>query len=381
MLQLETLDMSAYTAPDFMKSVIDNRYFSYSSFMDVLNMVLDNEPSSSTQMIELGKSVLEIPIYGLTLGSGKHKILMWSQMHGNESTTTRSLLMFVDWFLKSELQSKFKLYIIPVLNPDGLSHWTRENANNIDLNRDAQNLSQPESQLLRSVFDTFKPDYCFNLHDQRTIYGIPSGSHAVQCSFLSPAANQNRDVTPARIKAMSIINHMVGSINENAISQIGRYGDGFNANCVGDTFQALGTPTILFEAGQSDEDYYRNKTMELITLSLQSAIKFIEENNKINDEEVITSYNSISAIETNYCDVLIKNVPSGRKNVDLSIMYKEVLKDNLLHFVPILSGVNDIKVVNAHRVIDLKSDKDQIDFEISVNQKFISNNLDICIFY
>jgi hypothetical protein len=43
------------------------------------------------------------------------------------------------------------------------------NANEVDLNRDSQNLTQPESKVLREIFDLFQPHYCFNLHDQRTI--------------------------------------------------------------------------------------------------------------------------------------------------------------------------------------------------------------------
>jgi murein tripeptide amidase MpaA len=56
-----------------------------------------------------------------------------------------------------------------MLNPDGADMYTRLNANEVDLNRDSQNLTQPESKVLREIFDLFQPHYCFNLHDQRTI--------------------------------------------------------------------------------------------------------------------------------------------------------------------------------------------------------------------
>ena len=39
----------------------------------------------------IGQSVLKEYLYSITVGSGKKRILMWSQMHGNESTTTKSL--------------------------------------------------------------------------------------------------------------------------------------------------------------------------------------------------------------------------------------------------------------------------------------------------
>lgn len=379
MCQLIIAFMTSYKQPDFLNTVAENRFFSYSNFIDVFKQLLGQFDSGSYQFEELGKSVLNESIYKLSLGTGTTKILMWSQMHGNESTTTRSLLLFIDWFLKSTYQSNYKLYIIPVLNPDGLTRWTRENANGVDLNRDAQDLFQPESLLLRSAFDSFKPDYCFNLHDQRTIYGTPNASHAIDCSFLAPAANESREITPSRLKAMQVIYKMVHSISDHSIGTIGRYNDAFNINCVGDMFQSLGVPTILFEAGQANQDYYRLYSMNLIFKSLQSAIESLATDFVTRKDEIINNYQSITTIEANYCDILIKNVSSGDRKVDLAIMYQEVIKDEILYFVPLLSGVNDQNVKNAHRIIELK-EQDVIDFDVSVGQRFISKQLDIVVF-
>ena len=82
---------------------------------------------------------------------------MWSQMHGNETTTTKAL---IDCFNLFESNNEFSntilnsctLYIIPILNPDGAEKYTRFNSNSVDLNRDAQNLSQAESKVLNKVF-------------------------------------------------------------------------------------------------------------------------------------------------------------------------------------------------------------------------------------
>ncbi|MGJ8685200.1 MAG: M14 family zinc carboxypeptidase [Nonlabens sp.] len=373
--------MSLEKQPEFMRLVTTQRYFSYSRFLTVINELLSEFRKDKFEFVEIGKSVLKNPIYKLTVGTGSTKILMWSQMHGNESTTTRSLLPFINWFMKSQHSSIFTLCIIPVLNPDGLTAWTRENANNVDLNRDAQDLSQPESLLLKTTFDSFQPDYCFNLHDQRTIYGTPDGTQAVECSFLSPAANESREITPERIKSMNVIQHIVEHIKEKTIGVIGRYNDTFNINCVGDTFQSLGVPTVLFEAGQANTDYYRSNTVELMFNSLQSALECIAANDSKPQEEMIQAYHAITPISTNFCDIWIKNVSSGNRVVDLSVMYKEVVKEDVLYFIPILSGINDVTVKNAHRIIDLELSNELVDFEVSKGQKFTSNNLDIHIFY
>jgi murein tripeptide amidase MpaA len=44
-----------------------------------------------------------------------------------------------------------------MLNPDGASLYTRENANKVDLNRDSQDLTQPESKILRETMQPFVP--------------------------------------------------------------------------------------------------------------------------------------------------------------------------------------------------------------------------------
>src|SRR6476620_10765442 len=105
----------------------------------------------------IGQSVQAKPIYKIQRGNGKIKILMWSQMHGNESTTTKALFAFIHLLhsnsdLNKKLLSEFTFCMLPMLNPDGSEMYTRENANGIDLNRDAQNLSQPESIVLRKTF-------------------------------------------------------------------------------------------------------------------------------------------------------------------------------------------------------------------------------------
>ena len=94
-------------------------------------------------------------------------------MHGNESPTTQSVFdLLRSLQADKSLLKTFQLSIIPILNPDGAKAYTRFNANQVDLNRDAIDLSQIESRVLRKEFDEFSPDYAFNLHDQRTIFGV-----------------------------------------------------------------------------------------------------------------------------------------------------------------------------------------------------------------
>ena len=282
-------------------------------------------------------------------------VLGWSQMHGNESTTTKALFDFFKFLTQKEyfqeeiatFLSSHTFYIIPILNPDGAQLYTRENANGIDLNRDALDLSQSESRVLRELFTSVQPNLCLNLHDQRTMYSLPNGKSAT-VSFLSPAADVQMDITEARKVAMSEIVRMYTTLSRYIPEQIGRYDDNFNENCVGDTFQKLGVPTILFEAGHYANDYQREKTREYIFYALLSLFRIIKE------EPVAThaNYFSIPQNEKLFKDVIIRNVVIEGAITSLAICYEEVLDGDSIKFVPVLEKIGGLESFFGHKEID-----------------------------
>ena len=156
----------------------------------------------------VGESENKRPIYHLQLGFGTRKVLLWSQMHGNESTTTKALidilnvLLLEDHGIGKKILSNCTLHILPMLNPDGALRYTRENFNSIDLNRDAQNLSQAESRLFDQIVREVNPDFAFNLHGQRTIFSAGASNNPATISFLSPAGDSGRSITVPREGAL-----------------------------------------------------------------------------------------------------------------------------------------------------------------------------------
>jgi hypothetical protein len=312
------------------------------------------EQSRLNPFVEIiGKSVNQENIYSITIGSGSKKILMWSQMHGNESTTTKAIFDMLNVLLIPENISKTilkhcTLKIIPILNPDGAKAYTRLNANQIDLNRDALERSQPESRVLRDLFDVFKPDFCFNLHGQRTIFSAGKTNKPATVSFLAPALDENCTITKTRKIAMEIISVMNENLQRQIPQQIGIYDDAFNINCVGDTFQSLNTPTILFEAGHFPMDYEREKTREFIFQSFLIALLYISEHQitGINYEE----YFKIPENQKLFYDVIIRNTP----NKDVGIQYLEKLIDDSVNFVPKIEKISDLSSFFAHREINAR---------------------------
>ena len=242
-------------------SVFHSRYLP----PDVLNQVL----KEYTELEKIGRSVEGRPIYALRLGRGSMKLLAWSQMHGNESTTTRGLFDFYVQIRDDEhYLSQFTFVFIFQLNPDGSQAYTRNNANQVDLNRDALAQSQPETQAFMKLLNDFDPDLCFNLHDQRTRFTVGETQREAAISFLAPAADEQRLLTDSRRRAMDLISEVLNGFNPSVRQRVGRFDDSFNLNCFGDYLANRSIPTILIEAGQWGTDYDRVITRRLVGESL-----------------------------------------------------------------------------------------------------------------
>lgn len=345
--------------------------------------------NTENQLQIIGKSVLENPIYSYQIGTGKIKILLWSQMHGNESTTTKALIDFLNFLnsrseLADQLLGFFTFYSIPMLNPDGSKLYTRENANRVDLNRDSQNLTQPESRILRKIYDEFKPDYCYNLHDQRTIFGVADTGKPATVSFLSPSYNEERTINADRIKGMNIIVRMNEVLQKYIPGQVGRFDDGFNINCIGDTFQSMGTPTILFEAGHFQGDYEREETRKFIFFALLSGFVAIYEN-VIVDNEII-DYMNIPQNNPNFFDFVYRNVrinyDSSELITNFAAQYKEELIDNKIFFNAFVVKIGDLEDNFGHFEFDAQQKMySDLDNNIpNLNQKadfYLEKNVEI----
>jgi hypothetical protein len=347
--------------------------------------------NTNNQLKIIGKSVLDQPIYKYQIGTGKIKILLWSQMHGNESTTTKGLFDFLNVLhSNSELAHKwlnsFTFYCIPMLNPDGAKLYTRENSNKVDLNRDSQNLSQPESRVLRATFESFKPDFCFNLHDQRTIFGVSDTGKPATVSFLAPAYNEAREINESRLKAINLIAGINDVLQQYIPGQIGRFDDTFNLNCIGDTFQYMGVPTVLFEAGHYPNDYLREETRKYIFIALISSFQVINENDIVGNE--FDKYMIIPQNKVVFYDFIYKNIKINYDGIEIitnfAAQYKEELVGHQIRFNAYIVKIGELDDYFGHFEYDangaLYSDDDnnipkleqKADFYLNKNMKFVN---------
>lgn len=332
----------------------------------------------------IGHSVKKKPIYQVTIGNGPKRVLVWSQMHGNESTTTKALFDVFNVFMHcedkqiKEILQSCTLVILPMLNPDGAEQYTRNNANDIDLNRDAMSLSQPESKCLRGVFNSFKPDFCYNLHGQRSIFSAGKNNQPAILSFLAPAQDSDFSITPNRKVAMDLICRIHNALQIVIPDQMGIYDDTFNINCVGDTFQSLGVPTILFEAGHFPDDYQREITRELIFKVLLLGLDIISNAPDLGMHHKF--YFQIPQNEKLFRDVIIRNVIFENETKDIAVQYDEALRNGLIEFRPRIDAIETSLKLYGHREIDANFTKivasselrvsNEIDFVTINNEKF-----------
>ena len=341
--------------------------------------------NTNNQLSVIGKSVQGRTIYKYQIGTGKVRILLWSQMHGNESTTTKALFDFLNVLtnhseLANELLSKFTFCAIPMLNPDGAVLYTRANANLVDLNRDSQDLTQPESIVLRATFDTFQPDYSFNLHDQRTIFGVGSTGKSATVSFLAPSYNEEREVNESRLKAINLISSINEVLQHYIPEQVARFDDSFNINCIGDTFQYLGSSTLLFEAGHFPGDYQREETRKFIFFALISSFIALNENDIVSNG--IDKYLNIPQNKAVFYDFIYKNVRINydgiEKITNFAAQYKEELIDNNVTFNAYIVEIGNLDSYSGHIEYDAKEAlyTDEQDNIPKLNQKadFYLNN-------
>ncbi len=334
---------------------LDSRYLPPEGIETILESL-----ASKFEMSIIGHSVEGRPIQKIKMGRGSTKILLWSQMHGNETTTTRALLDLIHMFLlanggKKDWLEHITLHAIPMLNPDGAFYYTRRNANDVDLNRDAQTQSQPETQALFSTYEDVQPDFCFNLHDQRTRYAVGNSEVPSTLAFLSPSADKMKTLTAARIGAMQVIAGIYDSLKSESDIGMSRYDDAYNAQCVGDTFTSLGTPTLLFEAGHYPGDYQRQHTRKYIFDSLCIGLELIIQSqwNKIDHKQ----YFEIPENKTSFADIVLQNGDAEGQVSDLPLNFDEQLKDGRILLVPKLVSEGYATSYIGHKTYDLSNEE------------------------
>jgi hypothetical protein len=125
--------------------------------VDINKWISGLKKDKSISSLSIGTSTEGRSIPAITLGnrSSKNLVLITGRNHPPEVTGHYALKAFVETIngtspLAIAFRKKFLVYVIPLLNPDGVDggFW-RHNAGGIDLNRDYAEFNQPETRAVR----------------------------------------------------------------------------------------------------------------------------------------------------------------------------------------------------------------------------------------
>lgn len=266
-------------AEQYQVAAIRERRFTHAEFW---RAVEPTTSSSHLRIEQIGESVLGRPIRSVTFGDGPTTVLLWSQMHGDESTATMALADIFRFFaeatsdpLRERLRRSLTLVFIPMLNPDGAELFQRENAVGIDVNRDARRLSTPEARTLKKMQETLQPQFGFNLHDQnaRTRVGRSGVQSAI--ALLAPAYDQAKTYDEVRSRARLVAAGLAATFAHGIPGRVARYDDSFNPRAFGDLMQQWGTSTVLVESGALPDDPQKQRLRALNVAGILGALDAI----------------------------------------------------------------------------------------------------------
>lgn len=260
---------------------LGDRRFTHEQYWEAVGSALEKEtPPRRVSVTEVGRSVEGRSIRAITLGDGPVSVLLWSQMHGDESAASMSLADIIHWWASSPeedalrrlLAERLTITMIPMLNPDGAERFMRYDALGVDVNRDARRLATPEGRILKGVRDSLGADFGFNLHDQGSRTAGPDGK-LVGIALLAPAADEERTWGPVRQRARRLSGVIAAVLQPEIPGRVARYDDTFTPRAFGDNMQRWGTSTVLIESGALPDDPQKQELRRLNVLAILAALE------------------------------------------------------------------------------------------------------------
>lgn len=149
-------------------------FTNYDELIGFLEQLRQDHPEKSTlNYIGTSKKGYNIPLFRLHQNNGKPKVKIWMQggLHGDEPGSTEAMLYLLHDLLNNsahqDLIANIDLAVVPMANIDGYLKLERNNAEDLDLNRDQTKLMAIETPLLKKAFSDFRPQVALDFHEYR----------------------------------------------------------------------------------------------------------------------------------------------------------------------------------------------------------------------
>jgi Zinc carboxypeptidase len=311
---------------------------------------------------ELGASLEGRSISLIRAGRGPRRVLLWSQMHGDEPTATLALCDFFNFLVESARERPWgravlegiTIAAIPMLNPDGAEAVRRENATHVDLNRDAKALATPEGRILRETHRALKPAFGFNLHDQ-DLHSVGTTRKVAALAFLAPPPDERRSRPVPRLRAMRVCALMARALQQFVEGHIATYDDSYEARAFGDRMQSWGTGTVLIESGHWPQDPEKKFVRKLNVVALLVALHAIA-TGAYQDVE-LEHYHSLKENGSLLYDLIVRGVkvvhPSGwSARLDLGVSLEPEANRRSAAPLAMIKEIGDLHTCGALQTLD-----------------------------
>ena len=344
---------------------VASRRLKHGALMNILDSLL--VPIKSFSRIEqIGVSSEGRSINLLTIGSGKKKIFMWSQMHGDEPTATMGVLDMLSYMGKNttapevrKILAETTLLIIPMLNPDGAERFQRRSVHGIDINRDALQLQTNEARILKQTRDRYSPEYGFNLHDQEPRYTVGSTGKVATIALLAPTYDYAKSENAVRLRAKKVAAALVDIFAPFIDGHISRYDDSFESRAFGDNIQKWGTSTVLMESGGAKDDPEKMSIRKLNCVALLGICYSIATGDY--EHAVVSRYERLPENTKNLYDIIITGITLTFANgvapvvVDIGMNSEDsVGSDGIVLQKQKIVDIGDLSKQSTFQLIDAK---------------------------
>jgi len=259
---------------------LEQRIFSPEHWWGVVLPMLT--PARGFAVETIASSVEGRPLRHVRWGQGNIPVMLWSQMHGNESTATMALADVLRFLgehpeapLVARMRATLSLHLMPIVNPDGAARFQRRNAQNIDINRDARMLATPEAQALEALRAKVQPEFAFNLHDQRPGTRAGDSERGVAIALLAERHDDSGDSNAVLTRSMQIAAAMRIALEPHIGGHLARYDSTFNPRAFGERLAQHGTSDVLIESGGIEGDPEKQVLRRLNALALLAALDAI----------------------------------------------------------------------------------------------------------